>query len=130
MKLQHPQAEVIAHPECNGAVLKVASFIGSTKAMLNYIHTSPSRQFIDATESGILYEMKQNNPDKEFFAVSSDEGCACLECADMKLNTLEKLYKCISQELPEITLSDDMIQKARKPIERMLEMSQQLGIIK
>ena len=130
LKQQHPQAEVIAHPECNSAVLRVASFIGSTKAMLTYISKSPATQFIVATESGILYEMKQNNPDKEFFAVSADEGCACLECADMKLNTLDKLYKCIKEELPEITLPADMIQQARKPIERMLEMSQQLGIIK
>ena len=130
LKQQHPQAEVIAHPECNNAVLRVASFIGSTKAMLNYISKSLATQFIVATESGILYEMKQNNPDKEFFAVSADEGCACLECADMKLNTLDKLYKCIKEELPEITLPADMIQQARKPIERMLEMSQQLGIIK
>lgn len=129
LKLEHPQAKVVTHPECNAAVLQVSDFIGSTKAMLNYISKSDSREFVVATESGILFEMRQNNPDKIFYSVST-EGCACLECADMKLNTLEKLYNCIKDELPEVNLSAEMIEKAKAPIVRMLDMSQQLGLIK
>lgn len=130
LKLANPDAPVIAHPECNQAVLEVSEFVGSTKAMLNYIQKSPAKRFIVATESGILYEMRQANPDKEFLAVSAQEGCSCLECADMKMNTLEKLYNCLLNETPEILLDKEMIQKAEKPIVRMLEMSKQLGIIK
>lgn len=130
LKLANPDAPVIAHPECNAAVLQVSEFIGSTKAMLNYIKKSDSKRFIVATESGILYEMRQANPDKEFLAVSAQEGCSCLECADMKMNTLEKLYNCLLNENPEIILSDDLIEKAKQPIIRMLDMSKQLGIIK
>lgn len=130
LKLANPDAPVIAHPECNQAVLEVSKFVGSTKAMLNYIQKSPAKRFIVATESGILYEMRQANPDKEFLAVSAQEGCSCLECADMKMNTLEKLYNCLLNETPEILLDKEMIQKAEKPIVRMLEMSKQLGIIK
>lgn len=130
LKLANPNAPVIAHPECNQAVLEVSEFVGSTKAMLNYIQKSPAKRFIVATESGILYEMRQANPDKEFLAVSAQEGCSCLECADMKMNTLEKLYNCLLNETPEILLDKEMIQKAEKPIVRMLEMSKQLGIIK
>ena len=129
LKLEHPQAKVVTHPECNAAVLQVSDFIGSTKAMLNYISKSDSKEFVVATESGILFEMRQNNPDKIFYSVST-EGCACLECADMKLNTLEKLYNCIKDELPEVNLSAEMIEKAKAPIVRMLDMSQQLGLIK
>lgn len=130
LKLANPDAPVIAHPECNQAVLEVSEFVGSTKAMLNYIQKSPAKRFIVATESGILYEMRQANPDKEFLAVSAQEGCSCLECADMKMNTLEKLYNCLLNETPEILLDKEVIQKAEKPIVRMLEMSKQLGIIK
>lgn len=130
MKLANPDAPVVAHPECNSAVLHVSDFIGSTKAMLTFIKNSPAKRFIIATESGILFEMRQQFPDREFLSVSAKEGCACLECADMKLNTLEKLYNCILNENPEVNLSKDMIQKAEKPIIRMLDMSKQLGIIK
>lgn len=130
LKQQNPDAPVIAHPECNAAVLAVSDFIGSTKAMLNYIAKSDKKRFIVVTEAGILYEMKKNNPDKEFITVSGGEGCSCAECSYMKMNTLEKLYKCLRDETPEIKLSADMIERAAKPIVRMLDMSRELGIIK
>lgn len=130
LKQQNPDAPVIAHPECNAAVLAVSDFIGSTKAMLNYIAKSDKKRFIVVTEAGILYEMKKNNPDKEFITVSGGDGCSCAECSYMKMNTLEKLYKCLRDETPEITLSADMIERAAKPIVRMLDMSRELGIIK
>ncbi len=130
LKVNYPDAPVIAHPECNSAVLAVSDFIGSTKAMLNYIKSSEKRQFIVATEPGILYEMRRNNPEKEFITITGNDGCSCQECSYMKLNTLEKLYKCLLDEKPEIILERDMIEKASKPIVRMLEMSKELGIIK
>ena len=130
LKRENPEAPVIAHPECNPALLRVADFIGSTKAMLNYIKASEAKKFIVVTETGILYEMKKENPDKEFITLRDDKSCACDDCSYMKLNTLEKLYACLRDEKPEILMSDDMIEKSRKPIVRMLEMSKQLGIIK
>lgn len=130
LKMQHPDAAVIAHPECNSALLQVADFVGSTKAMLTYIEKSGHKKFIVATETGILYEMKKNNPDKEFITVSAKEGCNCADCSYMKQNTLEKLYLCMRDETPEIELSKEIIEAAARPIVRMLEMSKQLGIIK
>ena len=130
LKQTYPDAPVVAHPECNAAVLAVSDFIGSTKAMLSYIQKTDYKRYIVATESGILYEMRRNNPDKEFVAVSAGESCACLDCSYMKMNTLEKLYRCVCDEQPEILLDAELIAKARKPIVRMLDMSKQLGIIK
>lgn len=130
LKQQNPDAPVIAHPECNSAVLAVSEFIGSTKAMLNYVAKSEHKRFIVATESGILYEMRKNNPDKEFIAVPSGESCACTDCSYMKMNTLEKLYRCLRDEQPEIVLDAELIERARRPIVRMLDMSRELGIIK
>ena len=130
LKAENPQAAVIAHPECNSALLQVADFVGSTKAMLSYIEKSDNKQFIVATETGILYEMRKNNPDKEFIVVPSGESCSCADCSYMKLNTLEKLYCCLRDETPEIVMSDQLIEQAKQPIVRMLEMSRELGIIK
>ncbi len=130
LKQTYPDAPVVAHPECNAAVLAVSDFIGSTKAMLSYIQKTDYKRYIVATESGILYEMRRNNPDKEFVAVSAGESCACLDCSYMKMNTLEKLYRCVCDEQPEILLDAELIAKASKPIVRMLDMSKQLGIIK
>ena len=130
LKVAHPDAPVIAHPECNPALLKVADFVGSTKAMLNFIKASNAKKFIVATETGILYEMKKENPDKEFITLRDNKSCACDDCAYMKLNTLEKLYNCLRDEQPEILMSPEMIEAAKRPIVRMLEMSKQLGIIK
>lgn len=130
LKQDNPDAVVIAHPECNSALLQVSDFIGSTKAMLNYIKKSSSQKFIVATETGILYEMKKDNPSKEFITLQNANSCSCSECADMKLNTLEKLYNCLLTEQPEICLSNDIIEAAKKPIIKMLDMSKQLGILK
>jgi quinolinate synthase len=130
LKADNPDAPVVAHPECNPALLKVADFVGSTKAMLNYIKDSKSKRFIVATETGILYEMKKENPDKEFITLRDNKHCACDDCSYMKLNTLEKLYRCLRDEQPEILMSEEMIEKAKRPIVRMLEMSKALGIIK
>lgn len=130
LKAEHPDAPVVAHPECNAALLAVADFVGSTKAMLTYIERSTARQFIVATETGILFEMQRMNPDKQFITLRDDKSCACDDCSYMKLNTLEKLYRCLRDEQPEILMSDQMIEAARRPIVRMLDLSRQLGIIK
>lgn len=130
LKVQHPEAVVVAHPECNAAVLQVADFIGSTKAMLNYIQHTDAQQIIVGTESGILYEMRKACPDKEFLVVPGNETCACNDCAFMKMNTMEKLYNCMLNETPEIILPTELMDKARRPIVRMLDMSKMLGIIK
>lgn len=130
LKAAHPDAPVIAHPECNPALLAVADFIGSTKAMLTFIQQSPARKIIVATETGILYEMRRLCPDKEFLTLHDDKSCSCDDCAYMKLNTLEKLYRCLRDEQPEIVMDAAMIEAAARPIVRMLDMSRELGIIK
>ncbi len=123
LKAEHPDAPVVAHPECNAALLQVADFVGSTKAMLGFIKASPAHEFIVATETGILYEMQRENPDKVFFTLHDNKSCACDDCAYMKLNTLEKLYRCLRDGQPEIVMSPEMIEAARRPIVRMLDMS-------
>lgn len=130
LKDQYPGVPVIAHPECNKALLDQADFVGSTKAMLTYIAKSESRQIIVATETGILYEMRKSNPDKEFIVVGEDHKHCSIECRDMKMNTFQNLYECLLNEKPEIELSQEMIEQAAKPIEKMLDMSRALGIIK
>lgn len=129
LKAHYPDAPVIAHPECRNEVLEVSDFVGSTKAMLSFIEKSESEQFIVATESGILYQMRHEFSDRYFIPVTSPNGRPC-ECSYMKQNTLENLYDCLRLEEPEILLSDDIITRASKPIVRMLEMSKQLGLIK
>jgi len=123
LKIENPDAKLIAHPECKGVILEMADFIGSTTALLNYSIKSTAKKFIVATETGILHQMKKASPDKEFLIVPSDETCSCNDCPYMKLNTLEKLYLCLKNERPEILLSPALIKKARKPIVRMLEIS-------
>lgn len=121
---QYPEAEVIAHPECEKPVLLLAKKIGSTAGLLSYIKESKSQQFIVATESGVIHQMKKACPGKEFIpAPSTDATCSCNDCSYMKLNSLKKLYLCLKYELPEIVLSPEVIRLARKPIERMLEIS-------
>jgi quinolinate synthase len=121
---EHPDAEFIAHPECEKPVLLLAKFIGSTTALLNYVQKSNARKFIVATESGILHQMIKVCPDKIFIpAPSVDSTCGCNDCSYMKLNSLQKLYICLKHELPEIILHADVIEKARLPIQRMLEIS-------
>ena len=123
LKLKFPGAKLIAHPECKGPVLVLADFIGSTTALLEFTGKSKASSFIVATETGIIHQMKKNSPDKEFIIVPADETCACNDCPYMKLNTLEKLYRCINDETPEIILAADIIENARKPIQLMLELS-------
>jgi quinolinate synthase len=123
LKLEHPDAKLIAHPECKQPVLILADFIGSTSAMLDFTAKDNAKKFIVATETGIVHQMQKLSPDKEFIVVPADETCSCNDCPYMKLNTLEKLYLCMLNEKPEITLTDEVIEKARKPIIRMLELS-------
>ena len=120
----NPDAEFIAHPECEKPVLLLAKYIGSTTALLNYIQKSDAKKFIVATESGILHQMVKACPDKIFIpAPSVDSTCGCNDCSYMKLNSLQKLYLCLKHELPEIILPEDVIEKAQIPIQRMLEVS-------
>ena len=123
LKLEHPDAKLIAHPECKQPVLILADFIGSTSAMLDFSAKDSAKKFIVATETGIVHQMQKLSPEKEFIVVPSDETCSCNDCPYMKLNTLEKLYLCMLNEKPEITLSAEVIEKARRPIVRMLELS-------
>ena len=129
LKEQHPDAEFIAHPECEKPLLIAADFVGSTTALLKYSQRSKAQKFIVATESGILHQMKKDSPDKVFLpAPSIDATCGCNDCSFMKLNTMEKLYLCLDNEQPELILSDELIEKARKPIVRMLEISKKLNL--
>jgi quinolinate synthase len=129
LKAQHPDAKFIAHPECEKPVLLVADFIGSTTALLNYSKKDSSNKFIVATESGILHQMQKDSPEKVFLpAPSIDSTCGCNDCSFMKLNTMEKLYLCLEHEEPELILSDELIEKARLPIIRMLEISKKLKL--
>jgi len=130
LKAEHPDAKLIAHPECKGQVLELADFIGSTTAMLNFTGNDDSQKYIVATETGILHQMQKNSPGKEFIIVPTDETCACNDCPYMKLNTMEKLYRCMLYEQPEITLDADTIKKAKEPINRMLDISRKLNLIK
>ncbi|MGA7937120.1 MAG: quinolinate synthase NadA, partial [Kovacikia sp.] len=122
LKIRHPEAEVIAHPECEPAVLRHASYIGSTTALLKYIQHSASQAFIVATEPGIIHQMQKVAPHKQFIPAPPFNNCACNECPHMRLNTLEKLYSCMKNQTPEITLPESTRIAALKPIQRMLEM--------
>lgn len=124
LRKQYPEAKVLAHPECKQTIIALADVVGSTQALLNYAINSDSSQFLVATESGILHEMTQRCPGKEFIPVPpEDSTCACNECNFMRLNTLEKLYNCLKNETPEIQVDESLREKAVKPILRMLEMS-------
>jgi quinolinate synthase len=123
LKVEHPDAEVIAHPECEQAVLAHADFIGSTKALLDRVLTSPKQKFIVVTEAGILHQMKLGAPGKTFIPAPPDNGCACNECPYMRLNTLEKLYRCMKDKTPQLLLPEELQAAARAPLERMLEWS-------
>ena len=126
LKKQHPQAKLLVHPECKHALVILADKVGSTAALLKYAKESDADEFIVATESGILHEMQKSCGNKTF--IPADSTCACNDCSYMKLNTLEKLYNCLLTEQPEIQVDQETAVKARKPIEKMLEMSEQLGI--
>ena len=122
---EHPGAEIVAHPESESQILEAANYIGSTSGMLNYIKNSDSQTFIVATEAGILHRLAQDVPNKTLIAAPAieDNTCACSECAFMKLNTLEKLYRCLKDNSPEITVSEEIRERALIPIRRMLELS-------
>ena len=123
LKINHPKAKIIAHPECKGQILKIADFVGSTTAMLNYTLKDDANEYIVATETGVIHQMKKNRPYKSFYVVTIEETCACNDCPFMKLNTMEKLYECLKNEQPEINLSQDLIEKAKKPLLKMLDIS-------
>ena len=123
LKIDHPGAKLIAHPECKAVILQMADFIGSTTALLNFTQRDPAKEFIVATETGILHQMQKSSPEKKFYIVPTDETCSCNDCPYMKLNTLPKLLNCLKNESPEIQLTDELMDKVRKPIIRMLELS-------
>ncbi len=128
LKKRHPKAKVIAHPECEEAVLKEADFIGSTTGLLKFTKASDENEFIVATETGILHQMQKLNPGKIFIPAPPNNSCACNDCPHMKLNTLEKLYLCLKYELPEILMDEDLRVAAKKPIDKMLKISAQYGL--
>ena len=129
LKKQYPDALILAHPECKRDILLVADKVGSTAALLRFATQSDCKRFIVATESGILHEMKKNNPDKEFIpAPPNDSTCACNECNFMRLNTMKKLYNTLKYELPEVIVDKEIAEKAIEPIQRMLDISASLGI--
>src|SRR3954464_15468516 len=123
LKLRHPRAKLIAHPECEDAVLRLADFIGSTTQLLKYGVQDQCNQFIVATETGILHQMQKDAPQKTFIPAPPDNSCACNDCPHMKLNTLEKVYLCMKYEEPEILMDETIRAAALKPIERMLAIS-------
>jgi quinolinate synthase len=128
LKAQHPKALILAHPECEAAILEHAHFIGSTTAILNYSKKSEAQEFIVLTETGIIHQMQKASPAKTFIPAPPNNSCACNDCPYMKLNTLEKIYNTLKYEQPELLMSDDMIEKAKKPINKMLELSAKFGL--
>ena len=129
LKKQYPDADVLVHPECKGAVAKLADKVASTAGLLKHAVNSPKKDFIVATESGILHEMRKQCPEKNFIPVPPEDGsCACNECNFMRLNTLEKLYNTLKYEWPEVTVDAEVAKEAVKPIQRMLEISEKLGL--
>jgi len=129
LKLRYPEAKMIAHPECEEIVLQEADFIGSTTQLLKFTETDPSQSFIVATETGILHQMIKNSPVKTFIPAPPNNACACNDCPHMKLNTLEKLYLCMEYETPEIVMEESLRLAAKKPIDKMLEISRKAGLI-
>ena len=123
LKVDNPDAKLIAHPECKAVVLEMADFIGSTTALLNYSKTNPAQTFIVATETGILHQMQKDSPEKNFIIVPTDETCSCNDCPYMKKITLENIYQSLIDEQPEILLEDGKIEKAKAPILKMLDLS-------
>jgi quinolinate synthase len=129
LKHRHPAALVIAHPECEDAVLQQADFIGSTTQLLRFTSKNPATSFIVATETGILHQMQKDNPHKTFIPAPPNNACACNECPHMKLNTLEKLWLCLAYETPELQMEEELRLAAKKPIDRMMEISAAAGLL-
>lgn len=128
LKVRHPKAKLIAHPECEEPILKMADFIGSTTGLLKYTQEDDSREYIVATEAGILHQMMKASPEKKFIPAPPENNCACNDCPHMKLNTLEKLYLCMEYGEPEITMDEVLRLQALKPIQRMLDISAKAGL--
>lgn len=128
LKAQHPKALVLAHPECESQILDHADFIGSTTALLNYSKKSDAQEFIVLTETGIIHQMEKASPTKTFIPAPPNNSCACNDCPHMKLNTLEKIYIALKYEQPELLMSNDLIEKAKQPITKMLELSAKFGL--
>jgi len=129
LKKEHPEAKIIVHPECELPVRMVADFIGSTAALLQYTKTDLSETYIIATEAGIIHQMVKSNPLKIFIpAPPRDSTCGCSECSFMKLITIQKIYRCLKLESPDINIDQDLMEKARRPIVRMLEISEKLHL--
>lgn len=128
LKAENPDAQIIAHPECEAELLEHAAFIGSTAALLRYSKESSCSTFIVATESGIIHQMQKEAPEKTFIPAPPNNTCACNDCPHMRLNTLEKLYNCLKYELPEMILPEELIGAAKQPIVKMLEISERLGL--
>jgi quinolinate synthase len=128
LKVRYPEAIVIAHPECEDPVLKVADYIGSTTQLLKFTQSDSHQQYIVATETGILHQMMKASPEKTFIPAPPNNACACNDCPHMKLNSLEKLYLCIEYETPEILMEEELRLAAKKPIERMLDISKKAGL--
>ncbi|MDI9320413.1 MAG: quinolinate synthase NadA [Phycisphaerales bacterium] len=129
LKQKHPNAKFIAHPECEEIILSIADFIGSTTQLLKYTQQNESKEFIVATETGILHQMQKASPDKTFIPAPPNNNCACNNCPHMKLNTLEKLYLCLLYEQPEILMEEQLRLAAKKPMDKMMELSKQFGLI-
>ncbi len=123
LKTAHPEAKIIAHPECDSALLALADFVGSTSKLLDYVGTDSARSYIVATESGILHQMRKRAPDKELIAAPPEGNCACNECPFMRLNTPEKVYLALRDLAPRLEMDEDLRLRAKKPIDRMLELS-------
>ena len=128
LKIRHPNAKVIAHPECEEHILAIADYIGSTSGLLKYATTNAAQEFIVVTENGIVHQMQKDAPHKTFIPGPPTNNCACNECPHMKLNTLEKLYLCMQYETPEIEMEETLRVKAKVGIDRMLEISKQYGL--
>lgn len=128
LKSLNPDAEIIAHPECEEEILQYADFIGSTTALLNYTKKSSSQKFIVLTETGILHQMQKANPSKSFIPAPPENNCACNDCPHMKLNTIEKIYIALKHEQPELFMNENLINEAKEPIIKMLELSAKFGL--
>ncbi|HRD57908.1 MAG TPA: quinolinate synthase NadA [Ferruginibacter sp.] len=128
LKIRHPKAKLLAHPECEEPILAIADYIGSTTGILKYSQQDDSQEYIVATEAGILHQMEKASPHKTFIPAPPNNACACNDCPYMKLNTLEKLYLCLKYEIPEIVMDEELRLAAKKPIDRMLEISAKYGL--
>lgn len=129
LQVRHPQAKLISHPECEDPILRISDFVGSTTQLLAYVKQTPHKEFIVATEAGILHQMAKQAPDKVLIPAPPDNSCACNDCPHMKRNTLEKVYLCMKYEQPEILMDEELRLQAKKSLDRMLDISEKAGLI-